>query len=145
MIVPDVNVLVYAHNAGVPEHTAVRTWWEATVNGAEPVGVDWVVALGFVRLMSNSHVAARPQSPAALLGRVKAMLAAPSVRLVAPGIGHAARMLELFEQIGAGYRMVTDVHLAALCIELGATLATNDTDFSRFSGLRIVNPLEGSG
>lgn len=94
MIVPDVNILVYAHNRGVPEHEAARRWWETTVNGAEPVGIDWAVALGFVRLTSNPRVAARPQPP------------------------------------------------EALCIELSATLATNDTDFTRFAGLRTVNPLD---
>lgn len=142
MIVPDVNVLVYAHNAGVAEHPAARRWWEVTVNEAEPIGIDWTVAMGFVRLMSNPRVAARPQPPEALLQRIAAILAAPQVHLVTPGIGHAVRMRELFEHSGAGFRMTTDVHLAALCLELGATLATNDADFARFSGLRIVNPLQ---
>ncbi|HYL36191.1 MAG TPA: hypothetical protein VEV17_09800 [Bryobacteraceae bacterium] len=32
--------------------------------------------------------------------------------------------------------------MAALAIEHGATLCTNDRDFTRFRGLRIFNPLE---
>jgi predicted nucleic acid-binding protein len=50
-------------------------------------------------------------------------------------------MQKLFEQTGAGPRLVTDTHLAALAIQLDATLATNDTDFGRYPGLRTVNPL----
>jgi toxin-antitoxin system PIN domain toxin len=141
MIIPDVNLLVYAHNAGVPEHDEVKRWWEATVNGAEPVGLAWAVALGFVRLMSNPAVVARAQSPERLLAAVESIIAAPSVRLIAPGQAHAALMRELFEGTGAGPRLVTDVHLAAMAIELDATLASNDADFSRFPGLRWVNPL----
>ena len=141
MIIPDVNVLVYAHNAGIPEHEAARRWWESVVNGAEPVGLAWVAVLGFVRLMSNPTVVARPQPPAALLARVEAMLAAPVIRLVAPGPRHATLMREAFENSGAGPRLVTDVHLATLAIELDAILATNDADFTRFPGLRTVNPL----
>jgi predicted nucleic acid-binding protein len=80
MIIPDVNVLVYAHNAGVPEHVRVRQWREGVVNGAGPVGLPWACVLGFV-------------------------------------------------------------HLAALAIELNATLATTDADFSRFPGLQSMNPL----
>ena len=38
--------------------------------------------------------------------------------------------------------LIMDAHLAALAIEHGATLATSDRDFARFSGLRILNPLE---
>jgi predicted nucleic acid-binding protein len=38
--------------------------------------------------------------------------------------------------------LVMDAHLAALAVEHGATLATTDRDFARFSGLKIINPLE---
>lgn len=141
MIIPDVNVLVYAHNAGVPEHERTRAWWEATVNAAEPVGLAWAAVLGFIRLMSNPAVTARPQPPEALLARVEALLAVPGVRLIAPGPRHATLMKRLFETTGAGPRLVTDIHLATLAIELGATLATNDADFTRFPGLQTVNPL----
>jgi hypothetical protein len=37
--------------------------------------------------------------------------------------------------------LIMDAHLAALAIEHGATLATTDRDFTRFPGLRILNPL----
>jgi predicted nucleic acid-binding protein len=38
--------------------------------------------------------------------------------------------------------MVTDAHLAALAIEHNATLCTNDRDFTRFHGLKLMNPVE---
>ena len=144
MIVPDVNLLVYAHNKGVPEHERARVWWERAVNGAEPIGLDWSVLLGFVRVMSNPRVTVRPQPPEDLLARISIILRRPSVKLVMPGLRHAELMRELFQASGAGPRMVTDIHLAALVIELGAVLATNDTDFARFPKLRTVNPLAGS-
>lgn len=34
-----------------------------------------------------------------------------------------------------------DAHLAALALELGATLYTHDRDFYRFSGVKCVDPL----
>jgi predicted nucleic acid-binding protein len=37
---------------------------------------------------------------------------------------------------------MTDAHLAALAIEHGAVLCTNDRDFTRFPGLKSFNPLE---
>jgi hypothetical protein len=141
VIIPDVNLLVYAHNRGVPQHEAARSWWESAVNGAEPIGVDWSVVLAFVRLMSSPRVAVRPESPRNLLACVSAFLTMPSVRLVTPGRRHPELMQELFEQSGAGTRLVTDVHLAALAIELGATLATNDVDFGRFAKLKTLNPI----
>lgn len=35
-----------------------------------------------------------------------------------------------------------DAHLAALAIEDGATLNTNDRDFARFPGLRVEYPIQ---
>jgi predicted nucleic acid-binding protein len=37
--------------------------------------------------------------------------------------------------------LTTDAHLAAIAIENQAELHSNDADFSRFPGLRWVNPL----
>jgi predicted nucleic acid-binding protein len=37
--------------------------------------------------------------------------------------------------------LATDAHLAALAIEHGCVLCSNDADFGRFPGLRWVNPL----
>lgn len=141
MIVPDANVLVYAHNRSVPEHEAARHWWEAVVGGSEPVGIDWTVVLAFVRLLSSPTIVERPLAPSALLAKAGAFLEQPNVRLVTPGPRHVAIMRELFEVTGAGSRLTTDVHLAALAIELDGRLATTDADFSRFPRLRSFNPL----
>jgi len=37
--------------------------------------------------------------------------------------------------------LTTDAHLAALAIEYQAELASTDSDFGRFRGLRWFNPL----
>lgn len=36
-----------------------------------------------------------------------------------------------------------DAHIAALAIETQAVVHSNDSDFSRFPGLRWINPLAG--
>lgn len=41
MIIPDVNLLVYAHNAGAAQHVAARAWAERTFSGTEPVRIPW--------------------------------------------------------------------------------------------------------
>ncbi len=44
--------------------------------------------------------------------------------------------------VGGAGNLVSDAHLAALAIELGATLYSYDNDFARFPGLRWVDPRE---
>ena len=56
MIVPDVNLLVYAHNSAAPQHNDARRWWETLLNGTETIGLPWAVSTGFVRVVSNHKV-----------------------------------------------------------------------------------------
>ena len=46
MILPDVNLLVYAHNAAAPHHVPARRWWEDVLTREQPVGIPWAVTYG---------------------------------------------------------------------------------------------------
>ena len=46
MIVPDVNLLVFAYHEDDPNHEAARRWWEELINGVETIGVPWSVTNG---------------------------------------------------------------------------------------------------
>jgi predicted nucleic acid-binding protein len=51
VIIPDVNLLVYAYLDTGPYHRGARTWLEDSLNGAEAVGLAPVSVFGFLRLM----------------------------------------------------------------------------------------------
>jgi len=53
MILPDVNLLIYAHDQESPHHAGAVSWWEGCLNGGEQVGLLPVVALGFVRIVAH--------------------------------------------------------------------------------------------
>jgi predicted nucleic acid-binding protein len=53
VIIPDINLLLYAHVSAVPEHERARAWWEALLNGSREVGIAAPVLFGFVRLATN--------------------------------------------------------------------------------------------
>ena len=63
MIVPDLNLLIYAHDGRAPYHDSARRWWEGLINGVERVGIPWVVTTGFVRLMTHPKVLVHPATP----------------------------------------------------------------------------------
>ncbi len=107
----------------------------------EVIGVPWVVVLAFVRLLSSPRVVQNPARASTLMAIMEEILLLPAVKPVVPGSRHAGIMKRLFEESGGTGRLATDVHIAALALEFDATVATNDTDFSRFAGLKIVNPL----
>jgi toxin-antitoxin system PIN domain toxin len=141
MILPDLNLVVYAHNRDAPHHAAARTWWEGLLNGTEPVAVPWIVVLGFIRLMTHRSVLTTPMLPAAALGHVRSWLARTNVEHLEPGPRHIDLLDRMLAAAGAGGNLTSDAHLAALAIEHQCELHSNDNDFARFPGLRWRNPL----
>jgi len=141
VILPDLNLLVYAYNADAPNHAASRAWWEGLMNGTEPVAIAWVVGLGFVRLMTHRAVLITPMQPLATIGHVRSWLAQPHVECLEPGPRHLDVLEHLVSATGTAGNLTTDAHLAALAIEHQCELHSNDTDFGRFPGLRWHNPL----
>lgn len=142
MIVPDINLLVYAHNARSPAHREARAWWERCLNGTEPVGLSWIVMSGFIRLMTHPRVLARPMPTAAAVDRVREWLEQPVVQVIHPGGKFASLFFQFLIQLGTAGNLTTDAQLAALAVERQAELHSNDRDFDRFRGLRWSNPLQ---
>ena len=140
MIVPDVNLLVHAYNSESRIHHLARAWWEALLNGTQPVGLPWVTVLGFIRLTTHRQILARPLTVSSACAHVRTWLARPSVAILHPGNRHADVLFGLLEHLGSAGNLTTDAHLAALSIEHQAELHSTDADFARFPGLRWRNP-----
>ncbi len=144
MIVPDINLLVFAHNAAAPWHSEARRWWENLLTEEQPVGVPWAVAIGFIRLVTHPSVLTNPLPPDAALARVERWFDQPYVVPLDPGPRHLSIVRALFTATGVAGRLTTDSHLAAIAIEHQCELHSNDSDFERFPGLRWHNPLRAS-
>ncbi len=145
MIIPDINLLLYAYDAVSPFHAKAAAWWQACMSGAEPVGLPQVVAFGFIRVGTNARVFQHPLTPAEAAGHVRNWQGQPAVRLLESSPDHVERVLKLVESIGTAGNLVTDAQLAAIAIEYDAVLHTADADFVRFHGLRWLNPITGIG
>ncbi len=100
MILPDVNVLVHAHNSDSPVHAQARQWWDGCLSGVEGVGLAWVTMLGFVRITTNRRVVARPIPVPQVMGRLQSWLALPHVHIAAPSEAHFTRLRAQLERLG---------------------------------------------
>ena len=144
MILTDINPLLNAYNRDFPDHAAARKWWEGVVNDQEVIGLAWVTILGFIRIMTNPRAMLNPMPVGDAVAAAKSWLDLPNVGIVEPGPRHAEILFRLLRQVGVAGNLTTDAHLAALAIEPQARLASTDTDFARFPGLRWFNPLAKS-
>lgn len=68
MVLPDVNVLVYAFRGDAPGHSRLRLWLESTINSDRPYGVFDPVLRGFLRVVTHPK-ADRLRSEPAWIGR----------------------------------------------------------------------------
>jgi uncharacterized protein len=137
----DANILLYAYNTGSEHHTASRRWLEEALSGSVPVAFCWPTLLAFLRITTNPRAMIRPLTITQARTIVDTWLDVPVATVVHPTERHWQILGSLLVKGQASGPLVTDAHLAALAIEHGATLITNDRDFARFPGLKVDYPL----
>ena len=141
MIIPDINLLIYAYDRTSTFHAKAKAWLSKALDGQEEVGFPLVSLLGFIRLSSNPKIFENPLSPAKACTLAESWLATPQAALLSPTNKHLTVLRELLEGSQVGSSLMTDAHIAALAIEYRGIVHTNDEDFRRFSGVRCFNPL----
>lgn len=145
LILPDVNVLVYAYRREADEHERYAAWLSDLVAGRDDLGLVESTLLGFVRIVTNPRTAADPAPTAEALAFVLALRSGPRVRWLTPT---AATWEALAAIIGVDPmvrgNLVPDAWLAAYAISNGARLATADRGFARFDGLDWFDPVRSS-
>lgn len=141
MIVPDVNLLIYAHDSSALQHASARKWWEAVLSGNEPVGIPVVVLMAFVRLMTHPTLSENPMALAQAKQLVEGWLEQPNCRVLPVGDRTVALFLQLLSELGQGGNLCTDAMIAASATEYDGWVYSNDRDFERFTNIRWTNPL----
>lgn len=137
MLMPDVNVFVYAHREEDPRHDSYAAWLRNLVEGQEPFALSVLVAVGFVRIVTARTVmGATPVSLA--LAYVEELMSRANCRTVLPTSDHFTDVARLCRAVDAAGKLVADAQHAAVAIANGCTWVTADRDFERFAphGLR---------
>ncbi len=141
MILPDVNLLIYAHNESSKFHTIAHPWWEHILNSTHRVLLPHFCINSFVRITTQTNILTKPLHIEEALEIVDQWLSAHHLFLISPAGKHYSVYRGLLLHTGVGGKLTNDAYLAALAIENNATLCSNDSDFGRFKGLRWNNPL----
>lgn len=142
MKVIDLNLLLYAYHAAAREHKPALAWLTDVFAGHEIIGFSWTTLLGFLRIATAPKILAKPYELGEAAEIVADWLRRSNVSIVSPTDRHWSILSVFLPKHRVRGSLIVDAHLAALAIEHGATLCTNDRDFLRFPGLKVEFPLE---
>jgi toxin-antitoxin system PIN domain toxin len=135
MILPDVNVLIYAFRRDSAQHAVCRPWLADLVLGDSRFGVAVMALAAVVRITTNPRVYKTPSTPAEAFAFCDNILGQPHCQIVAPGERHWDIFRRLCMETDSGGARATDAWFAALAIEWGCEWITFDRDYARFPGL----------
>ncbi len=141
MILPDINVLVYAHREDAGDHLAYRAWLQAVVDADPAYGLSELALSGFLRVVTHPRIFNPPSPLEEALAFIAGIRQQPNCTIIAPGVRHWGIFAGLCERVGAKGNLIPDAYFAALAIESGSVWITTDRDYSRFPGLKWRHPL----
>ncbi|HWL84905.1 MAG TPA: type II toxin-antitoxin system VapC family toxin [Polyangiaceae bacterium] len=141
MILPDVNVLIYAHRAESPDHARYAAWLTGLVTSDQPFAVSELAASAVIRIATNPKAFQPASTLQEAFAFVDSMLEQPNCRRLRPGPDHWTIFQRLAGGAQARGKLVADAYHAALAMEYGCEFVTADSDFARFAGLRWRHPL----
>ncbi len=136
MILPDINILIYAFRTDSQDHARHREWLEAVIDGPEAYAVSPQVLCSFIRITTHPRIYAHPSRMEDALSFARVLLEQPQARLVVPGPDHWTIFETLCRESAATGNLVQDAWFAALAMESGCEWITVDRDYARFKGLR---------
>jgi toxin-antitoxin system PIN domain toxin len=140
VILPDVNVLLYAFRSDSVDHARYRSWLDGVVNGDEAYGMAPQVLSSVVRIATHPRVYAAPSRLEEALSFARVLLEQPTCTVVQPGPRHFSLFENLCRRAAATGNLVQDAWLAALAVESGCEWISTDGDYARFPGLRWCRP-----
>ncbi len=141
MIVLDANILLYASDPSTAHHSHAYRYLHQVLSDKEAIGIPLQSISAFLRISTQKGVLRNPFSMKEAIAIVQEWLDLPHVRLLLPGDRYWPLFRRLVVEGHITGRSVTDAEIAALTIEYGGELQTNDHGFARFPGLRWRNPL----
>ncbi|MGA3018789.1 MAG: TA system VapC family ribonuclease toxin [Bryobacteraceae bacterium] len=144
MITVDTNILVYAHRRDSewfqPASAAIR----GLAEGAAPWSISWPSIHEFLAIVTNPRIYKPPTPLSAAIRQVEFWMESPTLHLIGELEDHWRLLAGILTAAKVKGGAIHDARIAAICAAHGVReLWTVDRDFSRFTGIRAVNPLRG--
>jgi toxin-antitoxin system PIN domain toxin len=142
MIAVDTNILVYAHRAETTHHALAAMRVASLAEGNDPWVIPWPCIYEFLAVVTRRGLYDPPTPGALAIHQVEAWMASPTLGLLADSDADWPRFSAFADGVRTSGLRIYDARIAAICLTNGVhELWSADRDFSRFPGVRVVNPL----
>jgi len=142
IIAVDSNILVYAHREDSAWHQAARHALTGLAESGAPWAIPWPCVHEFLAIATHRKIFSPPTPVSIAIDALEAWFESPSVHLLgaAPGYWEELKAVIRAGRISGG--AVHDARIYAICRQHAVReLWSADRDFTRFKGVRVVNPL----
>ena len=140
MILPDVNVLIYAFRQDATHHSICNPWLTGVVSGDAAFGLSPLALSALIRITTNARIYKTASTVAEAFTFCEYLSGQPNCQIVEPGERHWEIFRRLCMDTSTHGPRVTDAWFAALAIEWGCEWITMDRDYARFPGLKWRTP-----
>jgi len=142
MIAVDTNLLVYAHREDADLHRPALDCLTGLATGGGRWAIPWPCLHEFLAVVTHPRIYAPPTPMETALRAMRVWGESPGCELIGEGPDYLAILGRLLHASRCTGPMVHDARIAAICLHHGVKeLWSCDRDFSRFSELRVRNPL----
>lgn len=140
MILPDVNVLIYAFRPDAQHHAICKPWLDRVVLNDAAFGLSPLTLSAVARVATDHRIYSPPSPIENVLGFCDDLRHQPHCHLIEPGEHHWDIFKRLCLTTDIRGPRITDAWYAALAIEWDCEWITFDRDYARFPGLRWRTP-----
>jgi uncharacterized protein len=140
VILPDVNVLIYAFRSDLAQHAVCKRWLDHVIIADAQFGLSPLALSTVARITTNARIFREPSTVAEVLAYCDNLLSQPHCQIVLPGDRHWAIFSRLCQSTGTRGPRIADAWFAATAIEHGCTWITYDRDYARFPELDWREP-----
>lgn len=140
MILPDVNVLIYAFRRDCERHSVCKAWLDGIVASDTQFGMSPLALSAVVRIVTNPRAFRNPSSAEEAFAYCNNLLGQPHCEIVTPGERHWEIFTQLCIRSNTKGPLVSDAWFAALAIERACIWITYDRDYARFPRLDWREP-----
>ncbi|NLF25121.1 MAG: type II toxin-antitoxin system VapC family toxin [Deltaproteobacteria bacterium] len=142
MIAVDTNILVYAHRVDSSWHVRAAETVKSLAESPALWLIPWPCLHEFLAVVTHPRIYTPPTPIDVALTQVDLWLESPSLLLGCESSLYWRTLRQQLQSAKVAGAMVHDARIAAICIEHKASLIFSaDRDFTRFSGIKVKNPL----